>query len=69
MRKLWDFQCPKGHVSEHLVENGVQQVWCTCGDTSKRIISPININLDGSDPGFPGAHAKWVKEHERAGGK
>lgn len=69
MRKLWDFACPEGHVTEHFVDNEVKQARCACGAESQRIISPIKFNLDGSDPSFPGAHAKWIKEHERAGGK
>lgn len=69
MLKLWDFKCSEGHVSEHLVSNEESQVRCTCGAEAHRIISPIKFTLDGSDPSFPGAHSKWIREHERAGGK
>ena len=30
---------------------------------------PRPFYLNGSDGSFPGAHMKWVKEHEKAGNK
>ena len=69
MRKLRDFRCSEGHVSEHFVDDEVTHTRCECGANAHRIISPTKFILDGSDPSFPGAHAKWVKEHESAGGK
>jgi hypothetical protein len=40
---------------------------CECGKEAKFIISAPAVQLDGSDPSFPGAHEKWVKQHEKAG--
>lgn len=69
MRKLWDFRCPDGHVSEHFVETEDRTVRCECGLEAQRIISPLKFSVDGSDPAWPTAHDKWVREHERAGSK
>ena len=69
MRKLWDFKCPEGHVTEHFVDEQDLHARCECGADATRIISPTNFSLPKNDPGFPGAYSKWIREHERAGGK
>lgn len=69
MRKIYDFRCENQHITEHLVETSETSRRCACGASSTRIISPVRCRLDGSDDGFPGAHMKWVREHEKAGGK
>jgi hypothetical protein len=66
---LYDFRCENQHIEEHLVERGTDTAWCACGSESKRIISPVRSMLDGNDEGFPSAHMKWVREHEKAGGQ
>lgn len=61
---LNDYRCPKGHITEHLVEPG-SHVRCDCGLQAHRIISPVNCQLDPISGHFPGATMKWIKEHER----
>ena len=65
--RLYDFRCPNGHTSEHLVKPDVKHIRCECGAEADRIISPVNFAVDGSDPAWPTAHDKWVREHEAAG--
>jgi len=66
MLRLYDFECPKGHTFEALVDLGTQEEPCRdCGVISTKIISPIKCNLDPLT--FPGASSKWIREHERAG--
>lgn len=69
MKKLFDFKCPEGHVTEHLVYAETTVVRCDCGEEANRIISPVRSHLNGADDSFPGAHMKWVREHEKAGSK
>ena len=64
MRKIFDFQCPKGHVTEELVESETS-IQCECGRRAQRIISPIRCQLEGYSGDFPGAAAKWIREHEK----
>lgn len=66
-RRLYDFRCPEGHVAEAFVSAEIKHIRCICGQEATRIISPINFQLNGADSGWPTAHDKWVREHERAG--
>jgi hypothetical protein len=70
--KLYDFRCPNDHLFEALVQDDVREKDCECGQTAKRIISPIRtmfVSGVGHDSAWPTAHDKWVREHERAGMK
>lgn len=68
MRKIFDFKCPDGHVTEHFVYED-SKVRCHCGKSCKRVISPVKCQLDPASGHFPGATMKWIKEHERLGGE
>ena len=65
MRRLFDFKCPNGHITEELVESETA-IQCSCGLEAKRILSPIRCQLEGLTGHFPGAHIKWAKKHEQA---
>jgi hypothetical protein len=68
MYKVFDFRCPNGHVHEEFVKAEVTESRCkTCGAVSTRMVSAPSFHLNGSDGSFPGAHMKWVREHEKAG--
>jgi hypothetical protein len=68
MYKIFDFRCPNGHVHEEFVKAEVTESRCkTCGAVSTRMVSAPSFHLNGSDGTFPGAHMKWVREHEKAG--
>jgi hypothetical protein len=68
MYKVFDFRCPNGHVHEEFVKAEVTESRCkTCGAVSTRMVSAPSFHLNGSDGTFPGAHMKWVREHEKAG--
>jgi hypothetical protein len=67
MRRLRDYKCPDGHITELLVEDG-SAVWCGCGKPSTAMISPVRIKLEGVTGTFPSAALRWAKQHERLGG-
>lgn len=62
-RKLYDFKCSEGHITEKFVGDETT-ILCECGLDANRIISPIRISLDGTDPVFVSAYDKWAKRHE-----
>jgi putative FmdB family regulatory protein len=66
---IYEYKCPEGHITEELRQMfwREQPTMCECGKEAKFIISAPAVQLDGSDPSFPGAHEKWVKQHEKAG--
>ena len=63
-RKLYDFKCSTGHITEGFVNDTTTEVQCECGLVANRIISPIRISLDGTDPVFVAAYDRWAKRHE-----
>lgn len=69
MLMLYDFQCKDcGYTDEQLVAPSVQILECRkCGSFMSRKIGTPSIRLDGTDPGFPDAYAKWARQHEKAG--
>lgn len=69
MIKVYDFRCNCGHIFEQFVAEGVETSRCGCGANAVRIASATKCILNGADPGFPGAHDKWAKDHEKAAKK
>ena len=67
MFKIYDFRCTNEHVFEQMVESNVTTSRCGCGANATRMVSAPSFHLNGADGSFPGAHMKWVKEHEKAG--
>ncbi len=61
MRRIFDFQCAKGHVTEKFVDDSVTVVQCPhCGNDATRLISAPRISLDGCSGHFPTASDAWV---------
>ena len=61
MRRYFDFQCAKGHVTEKFVDDSVTVVQCPhCGNDATRLISAPRISLDGCSGDFPTAADAWV---------
>lgn len=69
MIKVYDFKCTNGHTFEDFVESGTTVSRCGCGANATKIASATSCVLDGASGDFPGAHMKWVREHEKAGRK
>lgn len=63
-RKMYDFKCSNDHITESYVGYETTSILCECGLKANRIISPVRINLDGTDPVFVSAYDKWAKRHE-----
>ena len=69
-KRMFEFRCSCGIVSEALVESTCRTINCViCDKPADRIISAPRIDLDGTDPGFPGAYAKWAKKHSEKSAK
>lgn len=63
---IYDFICDKcTDKLEKLVKSDVTGVTCPCGGLMKRQISCPQVKLDGTDPDFPGAYAKWGRDREK----
>jgi len=63
-RRLYDFKCDAGHITEGYVGYETTTISCDCGSVANRIISPVRISLDGTDPNFVAAYDRWAKRHE-----
>ena len=65
MKRLFDFQCAKGHITEKYIDDAVKVVQCPhCGNDATRLISAPRISLEGITGDFPGAAMAWVKRRE-----
>lgn len=66
--KVFDYECRScGNQFEEFVKHPSDTVRCECGSNAVRMPSSPRFMLDGHSGDFPGAHMKWVKEHEQAG--
>ena len=65
MRRMYDFKCSEGHITEGFVDYETTVINCECGDVANRIISPVRISLDGTDPTYVGAYDKWARTREQ----
>jgi len=63
-RRLYDFQCNAGHITEGFVDYETTTISCNCGNVANRIISPVRISLDGTDPTYVGAYDRWARVRE-----
>ena len=66
MCPIFDFTCDKcGETVEHLTKSDVVAITCDCGGLMKKQLSMPLVKLDGTDPDFPGAYAKWGRDREK----
>lgn len=64
MLRVFDFLCPEGHVTEHFVEPGIEEVQCACERLAKRQLAAPRAKLEGITGAFPGAADKWKRNRE-----
>lgn len=66
MLRRYDFKCTEcNHIEEQWVDSNDEFATCLeCGNTSKRIISPVSTKFKGW--GWPDSDDKWARDHERA---
>jgi len=64
MRRMYDFKCSEEHITEGYVAYETTTISCSCGKVANRIISPVRVSLDGTDPVYVAAYDKWAKRHE-----
>ena len=63
MRRMFEFACEDGHISEALVDDTVRKISCrACGINSTRIVSSVRCNLEGITGAFPGAYDAWERK-------
>jgi hypothetical protein len=61
---MYEFKCSEEHITESLVDYETNIISCSCGKVANRIISPVRVRLDGTDPIYVSAYDKWAKRHE-----
>ena len=64
MRRMYDFKCSEEHITEGFVAYETTTISCSCGKVANRIISPVRVSLDGTDPIYVAAYDRWAKRHE-----
>lgn len=66
-KQLRDFLCEHcGLEEERYISVDITQTTCPeCGHTMIRLIGMPRVDLDGTDPDFPGAYGKWANIREQ----
>ena len=63
MKRIFEFVCEDGHISEALVDSEIRDIPCkVCGKEATRIISMPQVKLDGCSGDFPSAYDAWSKK-------
>lgn len=61
-KRIFEFVCPEGHVTERLIDSEVRHSVCPkCFLESERVVSSPQIKLEGFTGAFPGAYDRWEK--------
>ena len=64
-RRIFEFRCVKGHVTDRYVDDTVTTITCPhCRNDASRIISAVRSALDPISGQFPDATERWVKRRE-----
>lgn len=64
-RRIFEFQCPDGHISESLIDDSEVTAECkVCDKQAKRIVSAVACSLDALSGHFPGETMKWAKNRQ-----
>ena len=62
MKRMFDFLCDNGHVSERLVDDSIRTLKCSeCDKEAVRVISSPQVKLEGFSGAFPDAYDRWAK--------
>lgn len=62
--RVFDFRCPLGHVTEHFVDAGIEEVQCHCECVATRQIAAPRAKLEPFTGSFPGAADAWERRRE-----
>lgn len=63
MKRIYEFACSEGHISEAYVDSEYRTIRCrTCDNTATRIVSKPLVKLEGVTGSFPGAYHKWERK-------
>ena len=63
MRRMFEFVCEDGHISEALVDETIRELACrACGKHATRIVSAANMKLEGITGAFPSAYDAWERK-------
>lgn len=62
MKRMFDFMCADGHVTERLVDDSVRTVTCSeCDKEATRLVSSPQVKLEGFSGAFPDAYDRWSR--------
>jgi hypothetical protein len=63
MKRMYDFACENGHLTERLVSYEQTSLMCECGASASRTLSAPAFRLEGWSGAFPSAHGRFEKNH------
>jgi hypothetical protein len=60
-KRIFEFVCPEGHITERLADTEQRTILCRCFAEAERIVSAPQIKLEGITGAFPGAYDRWER--------
>ena len=64
-RRMFEFVCEDGHISEALVSSDVREIACrACGKNATRIVSAVQTKLEPFTGSFPTAYDAWTRKRK-----
>ena len=62
-RRMFEFVCEDGHISEALVTSDTREISCrACGEKATRIVSAVQTKLEPFTGSFPTAYDAWERK-------
>ena len=62
-RRMFEYVCEDGHISEALVDEEVREISCrSCGKPATRIVSAVQMKLEPFTGSFPTAYDAWNRK-------
>lgn len=64
MRRIFEFLCQDNHLSEAYIDESERTIQCKeCGKEAVRIVSKVNMKLEGITGDYPTAYDAWERKH------
>jgi putative FmdB family regulatory protein len=62
MKRIFEFACEEGHITEALKDDSERVITCPqCGKEAVRIVSAPQVKLEGFTGAFPDAYDRWSR--------
>ena len=63
MKRMFDFKCEEGHVTERLIDDDIRVISCeVCNKDAHRLVAAPQMKLEGFTGAFLTAYDAWERK-------